>query len=77
MVKGKYERIEITFNKDDEYEMELYNFIIKKSDKVGKAKWLKNLVRKEIKVTEKQPYFFGGKIYGNFLGNFLGISAYI
>lgn len=61
MVKGKYERIEITFNKDDEYEMELYNFIIKKSDKVGKAKWLKNLVRKEIKVTEKQPYFFGVK----------------
>lgn len=48
MVKGKYERIEITFNKDDEYEIELYNYIIKNSNKIGKAKWIKNLVRKEM-----------------------------
>lgn len=48
MVKGKYERIEITFNKDDEYEMELYNYIIKNSIKTNKAKWLKNLIRKEM-----------------------------
>ena len=48
LVKGKYERIEITFNKDDEYEIELYNYIIKNSNKIGKAKWIKNLVRKEM-----------------------------
>ncbi len=53
MVKGKYERIEITFNKDDEYEMELYKYIIKNSNKIGKAKWLKNLVRKDMKTTKK------------------------
>ncbi|WP_302782886.1 hypothetical protein [Clostridium saudiense] len=53
MVKGKYERIEITFNKDDEYEMELYKYIIKNSNKIGKAKWLKNLVRKDIEATKK------------------------
>lgn len=53
MVKGKYERIEITFNKDDEYEIELYNYIIKNSKKIGKAKWLKNLVRKDMEATKK------------------------
>ena len=53
MVKGKYERIEIIFNKDDEYEMELYKYIIKNSNKIGKAKWLKNLVRKDIEATKK------------------------
>ncbi len=53
MVKGKYERIEITFNKDDEYEIELYKYIIKNSNKIGKAKWLKNLVRKDMEATKK------------------------
>jgi len=46
--KSKYERVEITFNSDDPNEMEVYNYIIKESKSIGKAKWIKNLIRKDM-----------------------------
>lgn len=51
MVKNKYERVEITFNTANEDEMEIYNYILKNSKNIGKAKWLKNLIRKDMNKT--------------------------
>lgn len=51
MVKNKYERVEITFNTANEDEMEIYTYILEKSKDIGKAKWLKNLIRKEMNKT--------------------------
>ncbi|WP_305153819.1 hypothetical protein [uncultured Clostridium sp.] len=48
MVKDRYERVEVTFNKYDEFEIELYKYLVKKSDKIGKAKFIKNIIRKEM-----------------------------
>lgn len=47
MVSRKYERIEVTFNKDDPEEMELYSYILKNSNGMSKAKYIKNLIRLE------------------------------
>jgi hypothetical protein len=48
MMKNKYERIEITFNTTNEDEMAIYKYILEKSQGLGKAKWLKNLIRKDM-----------------------------
>lgn len=48
MAKNRYERIEITFNTLNEDEMEIYKYILEKSKEIGKAKWLKNLIRKDM-----------------------------
>lgn len=46
--KKNYERVEITFNSNNEEEMEIYKYILEKSKGLGKAKWLKNLIRKDM-----------------------------
>lgn len=51
MVKNKYERVEITFNTANDDEMQIYKYILEKSKDIGKAKWLKNLIRKEMNKT--------------------------
>ena len=38
--------------------MEIYKYILEKSKGLGKAKWLKNLIRKDMNKTRKQSYFF-------------------
>lgn len=51
--KNRYERIEITFNTVNEDEMEIYKYILEKSKGLGKAKWLKNLIRKDMNKANK------------------------
>lgn len=46
--KSDYERIEITFRKEDPEEMRVFDYILSKSGKIGKAKYIKNLIRKEM-----------------------------
>lgn len=53
MIKNKYERVEITFNSANEEEMEIYRYILEKSKDIGKAKWLKNLIRKDMSKTRE------------------------
>lgn len=53
MVKNKYERVEITFNTSNEEEMQVYKYILEKSKEIGKAKWLKNLIRKDMNKTRE------------------------
>ncbi|MDU4951103.1 MAG: hypothetical protein E6X21_02050 [Clostridium sp.] len=53
MRSDKYERIEITFNKDDPEEIILYEFVNSKSNKISRAKYLKNLIRKEMRKAKK------------------------
>lgn len=47
---SNYERIEVTFAKDNEEEMKLYNHAIKnnKSKLLGKTKYIKQLILKDI-----------------------------
>lgn len=42
--KDNYERIEITFSKENQIEMDLYNFILEQSKVLGKGKYVKNLI---------------------------------
>lgn len=52
MVKAKkdnYERIEITFAKDNQLEMDVYKYILEKSKMLGKGKYVKNLIYKDMK----------------------------
>lgn len=44
---SKYERVEVTFNKNSKLEMELYEYLVKKSELVGKGKYIKILLQKE------------------------------
>ena len=50
---GKYERIEATFAKDNEKEMELYNFAKKQSQLFGQAKYIKMLILEDMKKARK------------------------
>jgi len=47
--KDNYERIEITFAKDNQIEMDVYKFILEQSGIIGKGKYVKNLIYKEMK----------------------------
>ena len=54
--KGRYKKIEITFNTFDDNEMNLYYYILQKSVYLGKAKFIKNMLNdiknKESKQTD-------------------------
>lgn len=52
--KDNYERIEITFSKDNKLEMDIYNFIIENSKLIGKGKYVKNLIYDEMKKTTEK-----------------------
>ncbi|MCB2309038.1 hypothetical protein LGL08_20250 [Clostridium estertheticum] len=51
--KENYERIEITFSKLNESEIEVYKFILEQSKMLGKGKYIKNLIYEKMKATEK------------------------
>lgn len=52
--KDNYERIEMTFSKENETEMDVYKFILEQSKMLGKGKYIKNLIYEEMKkATEK------------------------
>ncbi|HBJ2623531.1 TPA: hypothetical protein LA827_003334 [Clostridium botulinum] len=42
--KYEYEKAEATFNKENELDMDLYNFLINNSKVVGKSAYLKQLI---------------------------------
>lgn len=44
---SKYERVEVTFNKESKLEMDLYEYLLKESELVGKARYIKLLIQKE------------------------------
>lgn len=50
---SKYERVEVTFNKDSKVEMELYEYLVKQSEIVGKGKYIKLLIQKEKNLNPK------------------------
>lgn len=47
--KDNYERIEITFAKDNQIEMDVYKFILEQSGMIGKGRYVKNLIYEEMK----------------------------
>lgn len=52
--KDNYERIEITFAKDNEAEMDVYKFILEQSKLLGRGKYMKNLIYGEMKKTAEK-----------------------
>jgi hypothetical protein len=40
----EYDRAEVTFNKEDEFDQELYNYLLGMSKVVGKSNYLKQLL---------------------------------
>lgn len=52
--KDNYERIEMTFSKDNKLEMDVYKFILEQSKMIGKGRYIKNLIYENMKkITEK------------------------
>lgn len=51
---GNYERIELTFSKDNKLEMDIYKFIIEQSKLIGKGKYVKNIIYEEMKKATKK-----------------------
>ena len=47
--KDNYERIELTFSKDNVVEMEVYKFILEQSKMIGKGRYIKNRIYEEMK----------------------------
>ena len=52
--KGNYERIELTFSKDNKLEMDVYEFILEQSKMIGKSRYAKNLIYEEMKKTAEK-----------------------
>ncbi|WP_346935294.1 hypothetical protein [Clostridium sp.] len=42
--KYRYEKAEVTFNIEDELDMDIYNFLLENSKVIGKSNYLKQLV---------------------------------
>lgn len=53
MVKKGYERIDITFSKNSEIEMQLYKYIEAKGELIGKGKYIKQLILEDMKKANK------------------------
>ncbi len=51
--KNNYERIELTFSKDNQIEMDLYKFILEHSKVIGKGKYIKNIIYEIMKKATK------------------------
>ena len=47
--KNSYERVEITFSKNNEIEMEILEYLNQKSKLLGKGKYIKSLIYKDMK----------------------------
>lgn len=54
MVKKGYERIDVTFSKLSELEMELYKYIEEKGELIGKGKYIKQLILEDMKKAHKK-----------------------
>lgn len=52
--KDKYLRLEVTFNADNPEEVLLYCYILDKCKGVGKAKFIKNILREQINKAQIQ-----------------------
>lgn len=52
--KNNYERIEVTFSKDNQLEMDIYKFVLEQSKLIGKGKYVKNLIYNEMKKATKK-----------------------
>jgi hypothetical protein len=51
--KYEYEKAETTFNKNDELDMQLYNYLLEKSKVIGKSNYLKQLIYEDKLRSEK------------------------
>ena len=71
MNKDKYKRINLTFSSDNIEEMELYDYIEKQSKLLGKAKYIKQLILKDMKARKWAFIFYtiSVKILCNFWTN--------
>ncbi|HEY8889889.1 MAG TPA: hypothetical protein VIM70_06505 [Clostridium sp.] len=52
--KDNYERVELTFAKDNKLEIDVYNFILEQSKMTGKSRYVKNLIYEEMKKTTEK-----------------------
>ena len=52
--KDNYERIELTFSKENEIEMDVYRFILEQSKMIGKSRYVKNLIYEATKKTTEK-----------------------
>lgn len=53
--KDSYERVEVTFSKENNFEMDIYKFLLNKSKVIGKGKYVKNLVYEDMKKSNDEP----------------------
>ena len=56
--KDNYERIEMTFAKDNQIEMDVYKFILEQSGMIGKGRYVKNLIYEEMKELQRCSLYF-------------------
>jgi len=52
--KDNYERVELTFSKDNKLEIDVYKFILEQSQMIGKSRYVKNLIYEEMKKTTEK-----------------------
>lgn len=48
MVKYGYERVDVTFSKNSDLEMELYKFVKEQGKLIGNGRYIKQLIQKEM-----------------------------
>lgn len=53
MAKG-FERVEVTFSKSKDKEMELYKHLEQESEIIGKGKYIKKLINEDMKKAAKK-----------------------
>ena len=51
--KYEYERAEATFNKEDKFDLELYEYLLGRSKIVGKSNYIKQLIYEDKLRSEK------------------------
>lgn len=51
--KGNYERVEVTFGKDDDFDIELFKYLESKAKVMGKGTYLKQLLYEDKLKKEK------------------------
>ena len=48
LVKYGYERVDVTFSKNSDLEMELYKFVKEQGKLIGNGRYIKQLIQKEM-----------------------------
>lgn len=54
MVKKGYERVDVTFSKASDIEMQLYKYIEEKGQLIGKGKYIKQLILEDMKKAHRK-----------------------